>query len=81
MKKTGVLASVTIAQSILESAWGQSELSLKANNLFGMKSSLSGNTWSSEWDGKVYSKYSDEEYNGVVTSVKSDFRMYSTVVL
>lgn len=79
MKKTGVLASVTIAQSILESAWGQSELSLKANNLFGMKSSLSGNTWSSEWDGKIYSKYSDEEYNGVVTSVKSDFRMYSTV--
>lgn len=79
MKKTGVLASVTIAQSILESAWGQSELSIKANNLFGMKSSLSGNTWSSEWDGKVYSKYSNEEYNGVVTSVKSDFRMYSTV--
>ena len=79
MKKTGVLASVTIAQSILESAWGQSELSLKANNLFGMKSSLSGNTWSSEWDGKIYSKYSDEEYNGVITSVKSDFRMYSTV--
>lgn len=79
MKKTGVLASVTIAQSILESEWGQSELSLKANNLFGMKSSLSGNTWSSEWDGKIYSKYSDEEYNGVVTSVKSDFRMYSTV--
>ena len=32
MKKTGVLASVTIAQAILESNWGQSELSLKANN-------------------------------------------------
>lgn len=79
MKKTGVLASVTIAQSILESAWGQSELSIKANNLFGMKSTLSGNTWSSEWDGKVYSKYSNEEYNGVITSVKSDFRLYSTV--
>ena len=79
MKKTGVLASVTIAQSILESAWGQSELSIKANNLFGMKATLSGNTWSSEWDGKVYSKYSNEEYNGVTTSVKSDFRLYSTV--
>ena len=47
MKKTGVLASVTIAQAILESGWGQSELSLKANNLFGMKTNLSGNTWAS----------------------------------
>lgn len=79
MGKTGVLASVTIAQAILESAWGQSELSLKANNLFGMKSTLSGNTWDSEWDGKIYSKYSNEEYDGVVTSVKSDFRAYDTV--
>lgn len=79
MKKTGVLASVTIAQAILESAWGQSELSIKANNLFGMKATLSGNTWYSEWDGKVYSKYSNEEYNGVVTSVKSDFRLYVSV--
>ena len=79
MEKTGVLASVTIAQAILESAWGQSELSIKANNLFGMKATLSGNTWASEWDGKVYSKYSNEEYNGVVTSVKSDFRLYGSV--
>ena len=44
-----------------------------------MKATLSGNTWSSEWDGKVYSKYSNEEYNGVVTSVKSDFRLYGSV--
>lgn len=76
MKKTGVLASVTIAQAILESSWGQSELSLKANNLFGMKSTLSGNKWDSEWDGKIYAKRSNEEYNGVVTSVLSDFRAY-----
>ena len=80
MKKTGVLASVTIAQAILESAWGQSELSLKANNLFGMKASLSGNTWDSDWDGKIYAKRSNEEdKNGNVTSVLSDFRAYDTV--
>ena len=80
MKKTGVLASVTIAQAILESAWGQSELSLKANNLFGMKASLSGNTWDSDWDGKIYAKRSNEEdENGNVTSVLSDFRAYDTV--
>lgn len=37
MKKHGVLASITIAQAILESAWGKSELSTKAYNLFGIK--------------------------------------------
>ena len=80
MKKTGVLASVTIAQAILESAWGQSELSLKANNLFGMKASLSGNTWDSDWDGQIYAKRSNEEdEDGNVTSVLSDFRAYDTV--
>ena len=77
MKKTGILASITIAQSILESAWGQSELSLKANNLFGMKASLSGNSWGSEWDGKIYAKYSPEEMkDGSVQQFLSDFRAY-----
>ena len=32
-----VLPSITIAQAILESGWGKSTLSLKANNLFGIK--------------------------------------------
>ncbi len=79
MKKTGILASITIAQAILESDWGQSELSLKANNLFGMKSNLSGNTWNSEWDGKIYAKWSKEEINGIITEKYSDFRAYDSV--
>lgn len=33
----GVLPSIILAQAILESDWGQSELSAKYNNLFGMK--------------------------------------------
>ena len=45
-KNSGVLASVSMAQFILESGWGKSELAQKANNFFGMKKSLSGNTWS-----------------------------------
>ena len=36
-KKTKVLASLTIAQAILESAWGLSGLTVRSNNLFGIK--------------------------------------------
>lgn len=37
MQATGILASMTIAQAILESAWGKSGLTKQANNLFGIK--------------------------------------------
>ncbi|WP_313731424.1 glucosaminidase domain-containing protein [Cohnella nanjingensis] len=37
MQRCGVPASLTIAQAALESAWGMSGLTLKANNLFGIK--------------------------------------------
>lgn len=37
MKRTGVPASLTIAQGILESADGNSGLTIRANNLFGIK--------------------------------------------
>ncbi|RNB91981.1 mannosyl-glycoprotein endo-beta-N-acetylglucosamidase [Brevibacillus fluminis] len=37
MRKTRIPASLTIAQAILESAWGESGLTKKANNLFGIK--------------------------------------------
>ncbi|BFH13554.1 hypothetical protein J6TS7_40740 [Paenibacillus dendritiformis] len=34
MKRTGVPASLTIAQAALESGWGSSGLALRANNLY-----------------------------------------------
>ncbi|GIP53101.1 glycoside hydrolase family 73 protein [Paenibacillus vini] len=37
MRKTGVAASLTIAQAALESGWGGSGLTKRANNLFGIK--------------------------------------------
>ncbi len=36
-EKYGILTSITLAQAILESDWGQSGLAQKANNLFGVK--------------------------------------------
>ena len=36
-KATGVLASISIAQAALESAWGESGLAKTGNNLFGIK--------------------------------------------
>jgi hypothetical protein len=37
MRTTGVPASVTVAQAILESDWGRSRLTRQGNNLFGIK--------------------------------------------
>jgi flagellum-specific peptidoglycan hydrolase FlgJ len=47
MKRTGVPASIKLAQGILESGYGSSELAKKANNHFGMKCG-------SQWNGKSY---------------------------
>lgn len=78
MKKTGMLASVGIAQFCLESGYGTTDLAEFANNLHGMKCSLSGNTWEgSVWDGKSkYGKESPENYNGVTVMKYSEFRKY-----
>lgn len=80
MTKTGICAAVTVAQAILESGWGKSELAVNANNLFGMKKSLSGNTWAgSTWDGKsVYSKQTKEVYASGPATVQAGFRAYKT---
>ena len=81
-KKTGILASVTAAQFILESGYGKSELAQNANNCFGMKKSLSGNTWAdSSWDGKsVYTKKTQEQNaDGSYVTITADFRKYPCV--
>lgn len=81
-KKSGILASISMAQFILESGYGKSELTQNANNCFGMKTSLSGNTWSgSTWDGKSkYTKKTQEEYTkGEMTTITAEFRKYSCI--
>lgn len=81
-KKNGILACVTLAQFILESGYGRvSEAAKNANNCFGMKASLSNNTWSgSTWDGTSVYKMRTEEYeNGHYITIVDTFRKYACV--
>lgn len=58
MKRYGIPASVTLAQGILESSNGKSQLALNENNHFGIKASQS-------WlrNGGKYGLYSDDKPN------------------
>lgn len=72
MLKSRILASLTIAQAILESGWGKSGLTVKANALFGIKAGKS-------WKGKVYSAKTQECYDGVnYTTITDTFRGYDS---
>ena len=72
MQKSGILASLTIAQAILESGWGTSELATKANALFGIKADA-------RWSGRAYSKDTKECYDGVTyTTITALFRAYDS---
>ena len=81
-KKSNILASITCAQAILESAYAHSELAVNANNIFGMKTKLSGNSWAgSTWNGtSVYSKVTSEVINGLAFDTYDDFRSYPTLL-
>ena len=78
MKKSGILASLTLAQEIVESGWLTSELALNANNPHGMKAELSGNDWpGSTWNGEIYEKETAEQRkDGIYYTVVAPFRKY-----
>jgi flagellum-specific peptidoglycan hydrolase FlgJ len=69
---TGVPASVTIAQAILESYWGSSRLSRENNNYFGIKArerpGTAGVVWYDVW----------EVVNGANVVQSEPFRAYKT---
>ena len=79
MLNSGVLASVTIAQAIVESAWGTSTLATQAHNLFGMKAGIGGSSWKSSWDGAVYRKRTQEFLNGRYITITDSFRKYKSI--
>jgi len=72
-KKSRILASLKIAQAILESGWGKSMLTIRANALYGIKAGAS-------WQGKTYSAQTQEFYNGAntPTMITALFRAYGS---
>lgn len=64
-----ILPSITIAQCILESGWGESDLSINSNNLFGIKADK-------RWDGKSIDVSTSENYDDKIVA---SFRVYNSV--
>ncbi len=65
MKRTGIPASITLAQGILESDCGNSDLAVEANNHFGIKCH-------SDWTGKTMHK-DDDRNNECFRSYESAY--------
>ena len=65
MQRSGVPASITLAQGMLESSYGNSELAVKANNHFGIQCH-------DDWTGKSYEHMDAGEIR--------QFRKYSSVL-
>lgn len=66
MGRTGIPASITLAQAIVESGWGQGSIATEANNFFCIK------CWNG-WTGPTFQEWDDEED-------KSCFRKYESVI-
>lgn len=81
-EKNDLFPSVCAAQTILESGYCTTELARKANNVCGMKTNLSGNTWpGSTWDGKskVNIRTPEQDAAGNTYYIYADFRVYPCV--
>ena len=65
--------SPIIAQAIHESGWGESSLSAKYHNYFGLKCGTA-------WKGKSVNLRTKEEYSaGTLTTIRSNFRAYDNM--
>ncbi len=86
MHSSHILASVTIAQAILESNWGKSSLAAQFNNFFGIKA---GGSWSGktvnlpttecDGNGNCYRTFATWRiYDNALDSIKDHSRLLST---
>jgi flagellum-specific peptidoglycan hydrolase FlgJ len=72
MYRTGIPASITLAQGLHESHYGTSKLAKEANNHFGIKCK----SW---WTGKTY-YHKDDDLNKKGQLIESCFRAYNSTV-
>ena len=72
MYRTGIPASIILAQGLLESSAGTSKLATNANNHFGIKCKK-------YWEGESY-YHKDDDYNKRGKLIKSCFRQYDSVL-
>lgn len=72
MQRTGIPASIKMAQALHESQSGRSELALNANNHFGIKCKAN-------WNGETY-QYKDDDKDNTGNLVFSCFRSYATAM-
>ncbi len=70
MHRTGIPASVKLAQAILESSAGTSELATNSNNFFGLKCGA-------DWEGQGYYK-EDDDYDRYGKLIPSCFRVFDS---
>ncbi|MEM9548117.1 MAG: glucosaminidase domain-containing protein [Bacteroidota bacterium] len=70
MHRTGIPASIKLAQGLLESDWGRSDLAKSANNHFGIKC---GGAWNGD---TFYKKDDDKDEKGRL--IESCFRSFSS---
>ncbi|MGQ7688630.1 GBS Bsp-like repeat-containing protein [Streptococcus suis] len=72
-QKNSIVTSVMLAQSILESGWGTSQLAKNAYNIFGIKAD-------SSWKGNTYTVQTKEVVNGKTITVEKQFRAYKSLL-
>lgn len=70
MQRTGIPASIKLAQALLESESGKSPLAINANNHFGIKCGKN-------WEGNTYYK-TDDDTDSTGTIIESCFRSFAT---
>ena len=70
MERTGIPASIKLAQGLLESSAGTSELAAESNNHFGIKCG-------GDWTGTTYF-LKDDDYDNKGNLLHSCFRVYKT---
>lgn len=70
MARTGIPASIKLAQGMLESDWGRSDLATEANNHFGIKCG-------GQWKGDTFYK-SDDDRDKKGNIIKSCFRSFDS---